>query len=755
LPALRLTVCSGESLRPFLVAGGRDSVPGRLVNQYGPTETHVCTRYLLPADPADWPLLPSIGTPIDGVRAHVLDTGGRPVPDGEPGELHVAGVAVAHGYVGRPDLTRQRFRAEPGGPGRMYATGDLVERRDGQLYYLGRDDDQVKINGIRVEPAEVERELLAFPGVREAAVVASRTDAVTRLVAFVTGDLDAADDADLRRRLAGSLPSHLVPHRIVTLPALPLTPSGKVDRNTLAGAAPERAGAAPERACAAPDSGGTLPDSGGTLPDSAGSAGSAADVTELAAIWHAELGSVDERAEDLRAGGVDSLAAARIAARIAKRFGVLVPVDRLLDAGSLDHLAAIVASSPPVASLSGDAPAGPRPVTAMQRQVFIDEMWQGGPTHWVLAELDITGAFDPAAAESAIRALTRRHAALRTRFDFTGPDITQEYVADAQPVVAHTTPADLATLRERRLAEVYEFGSVATPLADIVRLDDRHHRILLRMHHAYCDGWSIPMLFDEFAALYGGASLPDAPQPWHLHAGDDVHDRDLTYWLKCLAPVAGRPPVDWGRSRGPSAGLRRMPVALDADDVAAVRKRAWEARSTPYAVLLAAWAGLFGGEGNEVCVAVAVSTRATAQDAGCVGLHLNTLVLPLATGADTVTAHVEQVQRDVAEARRHCTAPLPDILRGLGVELPVDHHPLAQMLFVLQPPGPRQWTFPDGARAELVLDVGVVETTRFDVVVNLDDRGDRISGWIDYDPGAVDREHINTLTRLWLLALRS
>jgi amino acid adenylation domain-containing protein len=725
LPPLREVVTAGEQLRcDDPIRRMFTKLPGcRLVNQYGPTETHVCTSYSLPADPAAWPLLPPIGTPIDGVRVYVLDPDGRPVPDGQPGELHVGGVAVARGYIGRPDLTRQRFRAEPGGSASMYATGDVVERRDGQLHYLGRDDDQIKISGIRVEPAEIVREILSFPGVREAAVVA-RKDAGSevRLVGFVTGDLDPAGLADLRHRLAGCLPAHLVPHRILPLPALPTTPSGKVDRAALLDAARD----------------------GQELP---------ADATTLAAIWQAEVGPADNGADDLRAGGVDSLAAARVAAGIARQLRVLVPVDRVLAARSLDHLAEIVASSPPVGPVAAIEPVGPRPVTAMQRQIFIAEMWEVGPSHWVLAELDVTGPFDPAGAERAIRALTRRHAALRTRFDFTGPDITQEYLADAGPLVSHTDSVDLAVLRERRLADRYPFGDVAAPVVDIVRLGDRHHRILLRLHHACCDGWSLALLLDEFAALYGGTTLPAAPQPWQPTVSDGVVEGDLGYWLERLAPAAGRPPVDWGRARGPSTRLRRVPVALGGAEVDAVRRQAIRARATPFAVMLAAWASLFD-QGDEVCVAVPVATRTTPQDAGCVGLFLNTLVLPLATGAETFTDLVERTQRDVAAARRHQTAPLPDILRHLAVDLEAGHHPLAQMMFVLQPPGPRHWTLPRGARAELVLDVGVPEATGFDVVLNVDDRGDRIDGWLDYDAGAIDADRVAALTDRWLRALK-
>ncbi|WP_238016067.1 amino acid adenylation domain-containing protein [Dactylosporangium sp. AC04546] len=720
-PPLREVITAGEQLRcDERIQRLFAALPGcRLVNQYGPTETHVCTRYLLPADPAAWPLLPPIGTPVDGLRMHVLDADGEPVADGVPGELHVAGVGVARGYVGRPDLTAQRFRAEPGGAGTMYATGDVVERRDGQLHYLGRNDDQVKISGIRVEPAEVERHLLAVDGVREAAVVARKDPGTgARLVGFVTGD--AGDEAGVRLRLAAGLPAHLVPYRIVALGALPTTPSGKLDRAALLDAARD-----PRPKATAPD-----------VPDG------------LAAIWHTELDLPDGPVGDLRAAGVDSLAAARVAARIADRLGVLVPIDRVLSAASLDDLAAVVAAAPPVphrADAPPTPPDQPMAASAMQQQLLVDELLRDdGPAQWVLAELDVTGPFDPGRAEAAIRRLTARHAALRSRFDLTGPAITVTYDGAAEPVVtrAEAAPADLPALRARLLADRYELGDVTVPVVTVVRLGDDRHRILLRLHHAVCDGATVTLLAEEFSILYRGETLPPATQPWQLPPGDD--GADVSHWVRRLAPVTGRPPVDWGQPRGAAARLLRVPVTLDAAVTDAVRKRAREAGATPFAVLLAAWAGLF----TTACVAVPVSTRTDARHARCAGLYLNTVVLPL----DAAT--VERTQAEVAGALRYRTAPLPEVLRRLGTDRDAGYHPLAQMLFVLQPPGPRSWPLPQGARADLVLDVGVPDATRFDLVVNLDDRGERVTGWIDHDAEAVDADRVAALIDRWMEALQ-
>ncbi|MEV8532126.1 amino acid adenylation domain-containing protein [Streptomyces sp. NPDC051211] len=236
LDGVRLVVSSGESLRPFLAAGGRSLLSGGLVNQYGPTEcTMTSTRYAVPAAPDTGCDL--VGTPIDGVVVRLLDAALAPVPDGETGEVYIGGAGVARGYRGLPARTAARFVPDPlGAPGaRLYRTGDLARRGPGGLEYLGRSDRQVKIRGYRVDPAEVEGALLAHPEVT-GAVVTADTDAQGRvfLVAHVTGVPADTGDPALRTHLGRTLPPHLIPRRFVRLDRLPTTRGGKADRRALA-----------------------------------------------------------------------------------------------------------------------------------------------------------------------------------------------------------------------------------------------------------------------------------------------------------------------------------------------------------------------------------------------------------------------------------------------------------------------------------------------------------------------------------------
>ncbi|MFI9642390.1 amino acid adenylation domain-containing protein [Micromonospora sp. NPDC051925] len=236
LPDLRLTVSSGESLRPFLVAGGRDGVRGRMINQYGPTETTMtATRFEVPPVPDT--TVDLIGTPIDGVSVRLLDDDLHTVPDGGVGEVWIGGCGVARGYGGRPALTAARFVPDPhGAPGtRMYRTGDLARRLpDGDLVYLGRIDRQIKVRGYRIDSAEIEGALLAHPAVTGAEVTAG-TDAGGRvfLVAYVAGVSAEVTDSALRAHLARTLPPHMIPRRFARIDSVPTTVSGKTDRRAI------------------------------------------------------------------------------------------------------------------------------------------------------------------------------------------------------------------------------------------------------------------------------------------------------------------------------------------------------------------------------------------------------------------------------------------------------------------------------------------------------------------------------------------
>ena len=239
LGALEDVITAGERLRitPEIAELFRSHRGCRLHNHYGPTESHVVTAATLSGDPDGWDELPTIGRPIANARIYLLDARRRPVPVGVPGEIYIGGVAVARGYLHRPELTEERFVRDPFSDdpqARLYRTGDLARfRNTGEIDFLGRNDDQVKIRGFRVELGEVEAQLRRHPAVTEALVVTREATAGDqRLIAYITRSGDDSPE-QLRSWLKPTLPDYMLPSAYVTLESLPLTPNGKVDRRNL------------------------------------------------------------------------------------------------------------------------------------------------------------------------------------------------------------------------------------------------------------------------------------------------------------------------------------------------------------------------------------------------------------------------------------------------------------------------------------------------------------------------------------------
>ncbi|GLK69618.1 non-ribosomal peptide synthetase [Hansschlegelia plantiphila] len=310
-PTLRRILASGEALAPDLARGTLAATGAELHNLYGPTEAAIdVTHWTCASDERRTP----IGLPIANTAIRILDADFHEAPPGAAGELAIAGVNLARGYLGRPGLTAARFAPDPGGaPGdRLYLTGDLARRDpDGALIYLGRVDRQVKLRGMRVEPGEVEAALRGFPGVREAAVIVVR-DALVAYVA--TGDGACAPEDEIRASLAERLPAHFVPARVVVLPALPTTRNGKLDVSA--------------------------------LPNPDGGRSSEAEPPEteteraVAEVWEEALGVAPGRSDDFFHLGGHSLTAMKARALLLERHGLDAPIRRFFERPRLADFAA-------------------------------------------------------------------------------------------------------------------------------------------------------------------------------------------------------------------------------------------------------------------------------------------------------------------------------------------------------------------------------------------------------------------------------
>ncbi|HST61162.1 MAG TPA: condensation domain-containing protein, partial [Longimicrobium sp.] len=696
---LREVVTAGEQLvsTPQLSALMGGAAGRRLINHYGPTETHVATAHGLSADPTGWSPLPPIGRPVAGTRVYVLDGALRPLPVGVPGELYVAGAQVARGYLGRPALTARRFipdpfAAEPGG--RLYATGDRARwRAGGELEYLGRIDQQVKVRGFRVEPGEVEAALRGRAEVRDCAVVA-REDASgrNRLVAYVVGEVDAAE---LRAHLRQRLPEHMVPGAFVPLDRLPLTPSGKLDRRALP--APELASA--EDRYVAP-----------RTPVEEVLAGIWAEVLRLERV------GVEESFFEL---GGHSLLATRVVSRVRAVFGVELPLRALFEGPTVGELAVRVEEMrraelpvlPPVVPVDRDQPL---PLSfAQERLWFLDRLEPGRTTYNIPVAWRLGGALDRAALERALGEIVRRHESLRTVFgeaDGSPVQTIAPFDGFALPVedLSGLDEADREAAARQRAGEEARraFDLSAGPLfrAGLLRLDEEDHVLLFSMHHVVSDGWSMGVLFRELSALYaaylgGGESpLPELAVQYPDYAvwqreqlEGEALDRQLSYWRERLAgaPELLDLPTDRPRPAVRTHGGASAWTQISGGVLERLQRLGRSEGTTLYMTLLSAFQVLLSrySGSEDVVVGSSIAGRTRAEVEALIGFFINSLVLRTDLSGDpSFRETLRRVREVTLGAYEHQEVPFERLVAELQPERSLSHSPLFQVSFSLRTP---------------------------------------------------------------------
>ncbi|MEU3030633.1 non-ribosomal peptide synthase/polyketide synthase [Streptomyces incarnatus] len=508
-------VLAGEGLPARTVRRVRDAVPGSEVrNIYGPTEATVYATAFT-CDPADPDRDPPIGRPLGGARAYVLDERMRPVPVGAPGELFLAGTGVARGYLRRPGLTASRFLPDPFGPAgsRMYRTGDRVRwTADGDLVYLGRGDDQVKVRGFRIELGEVEAALARHPAVAAAAARVVEQDGHRRLIGYaVPRAAGLPDPAELRAFLAGSLPDHLVPALVLPLERLPLGATGKLDRRALP---------APERA--APGAG-----TGAGRPPR-----TEAEHT-LAAIWSEVLGVPEVGADDnyFMLGG-DSILGIQIVSA-ARRAGLALNPRHLFTHQTLAELAAAAERLPDGAASAG-AEQGPVtgevPLTPVQHWLL--DTLTGDPAHFSqTVSYELAEDPDETVLRAALAAVLEHHDALRHRFEAAGDGRWRQYGTAPGDTVPHLEVHRDAEPREVAAALGAGFDLAHGPLlrAALCRTGGAGRPVLLlAAHHLVVDAVSWRLVLEDLESAY--RALRDGERP-----GLGAKSTSFQAWARRLA----------------------------------------------------------------------------------------------------------------------------------------------------------------------------------------------------------------------------
>ncbi len=735
-------------------------------NLYGPTEI---TVYAAGARLTDADI--TIGQSLPNGRCYVLDAAMRPCPTGTPGELYVAGAGVTRGYVGRADLTAERFLPCPFGPAgaRLYRTGDLVRRREnGDLEYLGRMDRQIKVRGFRIEPGEIEAVLCGHPAVHHAVVERRGGDQQSHFLAAhcVLASSQPATPAlatALRAFAGDHLPRYMVPAKIQFHDALPLLASGKVDRLALLAMPLDES------------------DPGGAVPRTA---------TEqiVATVW-AELLPIQQayRNDDFFALGGNSLQAVQLTAALSKALQCEIPLAALWEGSTLAELAATCELVRAKAERAPAAPcfaarlpeAGDAPLTPVQQRVwFLEQMTPGTAMFNSVYCGEVAGRLEEGALQAAVNALYRRHDALRANVTAHDGDYVMR-VFDREPptVTVRDFRAAGAEARALAMAEVDRVVAAPFDLSGEVLL----RCLLLRLpesdvlaiatHHLVADGFSLDLAFEEMAVWYDvhrGLAVPPprqaAPQFSDFARWSAAADRDLVraeqqraglqWWVQTLADITPlEVPTDLPRPAVISTRGDWVPLQLDGATSQQLRDVARAHGVTPFMVLLAAWQLLLAklSQRNDIVVGTGVVNRDQVATHDMIGNFTNLIALRTRLQQD---GSVGDLLRNVAAvcrgAQQHHGVPFEQVVAAVEATRDLSRNPVFQALFVMQPEAPNRQI---GGLALTRVERGA-RTALADLELHLADRS-AISGRIAFATDLFEKHTVGLIAARYVQLLQA
>ncbi|MGW4774866.1 non-ribosomal peptide synthase/polyketide synthase, partial [Nocardia sp. NPDC004278] len=749
-------------------AGSAPTAP-LLVNMYGITETTVHVSYrALDAATIAAASGSVVGRAIAGLRVYVLDNRLRPVPVGVAGEMYVAGPQLARGYLGRPDLTTTRFVANPladadAAGTRLYRSGDLARwNRFGELEYLGRADDQVKVRGFRIELGEIESAILAQPGIAQAAVIVREDQpGDQRIVAYVVAEPDVTPDLDVvRTGAAQRLPSYMVPAALVRLEWIPLTVNGKLDRRALP------APAVQAKAFRAP-----------VTPVQETVAAVFADVLDLPRV------GVDDDFFDL---GGNSLIATRVVSRIGAALGTTVPVRALFEASTVEGLAARVESHADGAARARLL-ARPRkadelvPLSfAQQRMWFLNKYDTASAAYNLPIAIRLTGALDTDALRLAVADVVRRHESLRTRYPEHGGTPVQVIVpADAIALDLQPVSVDPAELT----AVVTEFVTTGFDVSEQVPLRTRlfaagpdEHVLVVVVHHIAADGFSMGPLTRDVMLAYS-ARAQDAAPGWAplsvqyadfaiwqrevLGSEDDpasLMAHQVAHWQRVLDGVPDELPLPTDRPRPAIASHRgaTLQTELPAELIAALEGIARQRGASLFMVMHSALTVLLArlSGTDDIAVGSPIAGRGEQALDDLVGMFVNTLVLR--TGVDqseSFTELLDRVRSSDLDAFGNADVPFERLVELLAPERSQARNPLFQVMLAFQNLDRTALELPGLSVSALDLEENVA---RFDLQFTLSETGSTgMTLALTYATELFDESSAALITQRWRRVLEA
>lgn len=776
IDSLQTLILGGEAPSATLV---KRWAPGRrLFNAYGPTEITICNMWHKCNGNSD--RNPPIGQPIGNTRAYILDDDLRPIPTGETGELYIGGIGLARGYLNRSDLTAERFLASPFSQDhdadclantRLYRTGDICRmREDGNIEFLGRNDQQVKLRGHRIELGEIEAALCSYAGVRDS-VVLLREDhpGEQRLVAYLVADTVSGDSAGhdeaLHAHLSRGLPAYMVPSIFVRLPVLPMTSHGKLDRHALP---------IPEQRAKSASS-----DSGGVLHRSEMAEGDVPQgryELELAKIWSELLRKdrISRHDHFLKVGG-HSMLVMRLVTQIADKMNAYIEMADVFARPVLHELAAHIAHAPtPKLPAIFAAPrSGVLPLSFGQQRLWVISQMEGASlAYHIPAGVRLKGRLDRAALRYSLDRIVLRHEVLRTRFTYV----------DGQPMQVIDPAGAGMTLREHDLrgytdaqgelerltdeeaARRFDLERAPAIRAMQLQTAEDEHVLLVTMHHIIADAWSMGIVVNELGILYRAfqAGQADPLPALRLQFADYAVwqrqwltsgrlQRQAAYWKVALAdaPALLDLPTDRPRLPQQSHAGASLVCVLDADITRELKLLGHRHGMTLFMVLLAGWAVLLSrlsGQG-QIVIGSPASGRERPEVAPMVGFFVNTLALCVdVVERTTVSDLLRHVKEQVLAAQANQDLPFEQIVELTRPVHSVAHTPLFQAMFSWQNADETSLVMPG---LEISAFAPARTTVQFDLALDLREEGETIAGAFAYSTALFDHATIERHCECW------
>ncbi|KAK3815516.1 MAG: Non-ribosomal peptide synthetase module [Benniella sp.] len=741
-------ITTAEATTATLIKAMHNLIPeGTVVNGYGPTETTVSAMvWECPRD-FEGDNVP-IGRPIANKTIYLLDKYRQPVPIGAVGELYIGGVGVARGYLNRQELTSKVFLPDPFAgdkDARMYKTGDLARYLpDGNLVYIGRNDNQVKIRGFRIELGEIEARLNDHLLVQSSAVIAMGEGGHKRLVAYVVAKHDDQLVHTLRSHLTSCLPEYMVPTAIVRLDALPINSNGKLDRKAL-----------------------PAPDSDAFARQIYEAPQGDVEIT-IAHIW-AEILNLDRvsRNDNFFALGGHSLLAVRLMNRLVS-LDVQMPLSTIFASPTLLSFAESAgqfmgkerSTYSTIHSIPRDEDL---PLSfSQQRMWFLAQMEGVSETYHMPMAVRLHGDLNRDAWQRALDTLFARHEALRSVF----------VTIDGQPQVRILSPQSGMPIRWEDLRgspdteSQFErmsfkeakdpFDLVQGPLIRVlmVQLDTNEHVCMVTQHHIVSDGWSSAIFNRELSTLYKaycngrsdplpplGIQYPDYAAWQRQWLSGDRLETHTTYWKTAFAdaPVILNLPTDRPRPLEQSFAGDNIPIHLDSHLSRALKQLCQQHGVTLYMAVLAAWSCVLSRMSGQEDIVIGSPTanRNHHQFEPLIGLFVNTLALRIdVSGGPTVRQLLERVRKTSLDAQNHQDLPFEQVVDIVQPPRSLSYSPLFQVMFVLQNNEISEWNLPglDVADANASYDIA-----KFDLTLGLYESDNEIVGGMSYSTALFDR----------------